>query len=428
MIWQVSTDFMMAYKQRLVDTDIHELYLHIPFCTQKCGYCDFASWPFKRTTSVPSEYAAALETQLNELKAANLCEHTKTLYIGGGTPSALPHELPGIIECACEACPALREKSCEVNPESACDDLLFHMLRQGINRVSCGVQSTNPDELKALGRTHTPERALERLMALKAMGFSVSCDLMCAIPLQTDDSWLKSLHDVINCKVDHVSIYPLTIEKSTPFWARYAHTHPKFNSEEVQAARMDIAHNVLESYGYMRYETSSYAHTHQQCRHNRGYWSAQTYLGLGPSAASMLTVHAYRCLKQVWKTLPDLPLDIVRVRITCTDSRASFIRNPRLSQRKASLEFLTLPQVLAEDLMLEARLTSGIEPELISYAEEVLGTQKLNATFDKLIDLGLMTYNHGYLKATHKGWLLGNYIFEELLDLAPMELKSVLVP
>lgn len=419
---------MMAYKQRLVDKDIHELYLHIPFCTQKCGYCDFASWPFKSTTSVPSEYAAALKAQLNELKAANVCDHTTTLYIGGGTPSALPHELPDIIECACGTCPTLREKSCEVNPESACDDLLSHMLRQGINRVSCGVQSTNADELKALGRTHTPKRALERLCTLKAMGFSVSCDLMCAIPLQTDDSWLKSLHDVINCKVDHVSIYPLTIEKSTAFWARYAHTHPKFNSEAVQAARMDIAHDVLESYGYKRYETSSYAQPNEQCDHNCGYWSAQTYIGLGPSAASMLTAQAYRRLKQVWKTLPNLPSDIVRVRITCTDSRASFIRNPRLSQRKASLEFLTLPQVLAEDLMLEARLAQGIEPDVINYAEEVLGAQTLHATFDRLIDLELMTYNQGYLQATHKGWLLGNYIFEALLDLAPMELKSVLVP
>ena len=142
----------------------------------------------------------------------------------------------------------------------------------------------------------------------------------------------------------------------------------------------------------------------------------------------MLTAQAYRRLKQVWKTLPNLPSDIVRVRITCTDSRASFIRNPGLSQRKASLEFLTLPQVLAEDLMLEARLAQGIEPDVINYAEEVLGAQTLHATFDRLIDLGLMTYNQGYLQATHKGWLLGNYIFEALLDLAPMELKSVLVP
>jgi oxygen-independent coproporphyrinogen-3 oxidase len=183
-------------------------------------------------------------------------------------------------------CP--RELSVEANPDSLAPDVLDALADAGATRVSVGVQSTSAAELQALGRVHGPAQALDALSRVAAAGLDVSCDLMCATPLQTEDSWEKSLADVLSCGVGHVSVYPLQIEDGTALGRRYADEDPAFNAEDVQAARMEAAERALGAAGLARYEVASYARPGKACAHNQAYWTGVPYLGIGTGASGML--------------------------------------------------------------------------------------------------------------------------------------------
>ena len=393
------------------------LYLHVPFCVRKCAYCDFASWATARDDSLLAAYESALELQLRAFAAAGLVEGCQTAYVGGGTPTMLGRGLGSLVACVRQAAPKVGEVTCEANPDSLTDQVLDALAAAGATRVSIGVQSMSDAELAQLGRIHTAAQAEQRVRAAVAAGLDVSCDLMCAIPLQTDASWLRSLERVVALGVGHVSVYPLAIEEGTPLAARVGDDEAPRNSGDVQAARMEAAEAELASRGFHRYEVASYARPGKECHHNQAYWTGVPYLGLGTGASGMLTRQGYERLRTVCPQLPAVPAGVARVRLTVTSGRAQIARDPRPEALHVDLELMDARQAAAEDLMLGCRLATGVGPDLLAYAGGIMGGD-LEEAVRRVVARGLAACQRGRLVPTHQGWLLGNELYGEMWDLS----------
>ena len=401
------------------DSGVKALYLHVPFCARKCAYCDFSSWATPAGDPLMSAYVRALEAQMGEAESLGLLEGCETAYVGGGTPTLIGEKDLGLLVSAVRAAaPEIRELTCEANPDSLTDEVLLAVREAGATRLSIGVQSLDDAELAELGRLHDAACACERVTAAVASGLDVSVDLMCATPRQTDEGWTRTIEGVVALGVGHVSVYPLQIEEGTALDARYADDPCAWNDDGVQATRMTQAQALLEGCGYHRYEVASYSIAGKECRHNIAYWTGAPYLGLGTGASSMLDLKGYLRLREACPRLPEPPSGVVRVRLTVRTGRRELAADPRLSSLSFSLEFLTGPQAIAEDLMLGARLVAGLRPELVSQAREAFGS-RLDATLEALLGDGLLVERDGRLAPTERGWLLGNELYGALWDLAP---------
>ena len=275
------------------------LYLHIPFCHRICPYCSF----YKHTPG-DSSIRLFIDALLAEAqkRAQELPSQTiETLYLGGGTPSMLsPTHLRLLFSGLREAFEFSDEAelTMEANPATFTSSTAQLYLELGLNRISLGVQSFDPDILTTLGREHTPEQAKDSFHCLREAGMpSINIDLMFSIPGQSQDSWGDTLDTALALKPDHLSCYNLTYEEDTPFFDRLT-SGEWHDDDDLNATLFTLAHEKLTHAGYHHYETSNYAHPGHESSHNRGYWNGADYLGLGPSAVS--TVSGRR-----WKNIPD---------------------------------------------------------------------------------------------------------------------------
>lgn len=406
---------------------IEALYLHIPFCQSKCAYCDFDSVAASSLDDARAAQACYLDRLTNRVDAfgtAGLLDGVRTVYIGGGTPSLLGMRLVELVRSVMQWC-APEEFTCEANPESFTSSLALQLARAGVTRISLGVQSLQEEELKAVGRIHSAAQALEAIYYAKDAGLDVSCDLMCGLPLQTQDSWAKSVAGLIEAGPCHVSIYPLTVEDGTPLALKVDSGRLVLPDEDEQADEMELARRFLVEAGFAPYEVASYALPGHACRHNIAYWTGIEYLGLGRSAASMLSRDTFRMSSSLFSDLA--PLDgAARIRVLQTDDAASAFEIEQLGIREAK----------AEDLMLACRMTRGIPQELLLRASAVFGKQMVADTCARAIELGLATWGApdgenyvdassggvdlfpGALAPTQQGWLEGNELFGLFWNLA----------
>ena len=406
---------------------IEALYLHIPFCQSKCAYCDFDSVAACSLDDARAAQACYLDRLTNRVDAfgtAGLLDGVRTVYIGGGTPSLLGMRLVELVRSVMQWC-APEEFTCEANPESFTSSLALQLARAGVTRISLGVQSLQEEELKAVGRIHSAAQALDAICYAKDAGLDVSCDLMCGLPLQTQDSWAKSVTGLIEAGPCHVSIYPLTVEDGTPLALKVDSGRLVLPDEDEQADEMEFARRFLVEAGFAPYEVASYALPGHACRHNIAYWTGIEYLGLGRSAASMLSRDTFRMSSSLFSDLA--PLDgAARIRVLQTDDAASTFEIEQLGIREA----------MAEDLMLACRMTRGIPQELLLRASAVFGKQIVADTCARAIELGLATWEApegenyvdassggvdlfpGALAPTQQGWLEGNELFGLFWNLA----------
>lgn len=405
------------------------LYVHVPFCAQKCRYCDFDSRSF-----APCDLNAALDAYFEQLYArldafgkAGALECIRTVYVGGGTPSLAGVrlvELARRVRLWCEPV----EFTCEANPESLTAGLATTLAEAGVTRISLGVQSLDNTELAAIGRIHNAERALEAIATVKDVGLDVSCDLMCGLPGQTMASWQHTLDGVLAAAPHHVSVYPLTLEEGTPLYRMACRDESLEPDEDFQAACMDVARERLSSAAYHPYEVASYALDGHECAHNIAYWTGLGYLGLGRSAAGMLDAEDFDRLGGLFPGVAARG-DFHRVRLVqCNDDATAF-----------EAECLTQREAAAEDLMLACRMTRGVASDLLVRAARVIPADELTAACDRALELGLATWvpEHGEthtgpiasvdvidgrtrarLAPTHLGWLDGNVLFELFWGLA----------
>ncbi len=263
------------------------IYVHLPFCPYLCPYCDFAKWPAR--ASAAERYLAALDAEL----AAEPVRPAATIFLGGGTPNAYAAgELAGLLDRVGRRFPqpagvAPREVSVEVNPELVRAGDFARYRAAGVTRLSIGVQSFEPGEVRVLGRKHTEAQVEAVVAQARAAGVeSVSLDLMFGVPGQTAPSWRRSLDRAIALGVDHVSAYGLTVEPNTPYAAWREREPEAFFDDGREAELYGIAIETLEAAGYEQYEISNFARAGHRCRHNLNYWANGEYAGLGVGAAS----------------------------------------------------------------------------------------------------------------------------------------------
>lgn len=406
---------------------IEALYLHIPFCQSKCAYCDFdsvAACSLHDARSAQARYLDRFTNRVDAFGTAGLLDGVRTVYIGGGTPSLLGMRLVELVRSVMQWC-APEEFTCEANPESFTSSLALQLARAGVTRISLGVQSLQEEELKAVGRIHSATQALDAICYAKDAGLDVSCDLMCGLPLQTQDSWAKSVAGLIEAGPCHVSIYPLTVEDGTPLALKVDSGRLVLPDEDEQADEMELARRFLVEAGFAPYEVASYALPGHACRHNIAYWTGIEYLGLGRSAASMLSRDTFWMSSSLFSDLA--PLDgAARIRVLQTDDAASAFE----------IEQLDIREAMAEDLMLACRMTRGIPQELLLRASAVFGKQIVADTCARAIELGLATWRApdgenyvdassggvdlfpGALAPTQQGWLEGNELFGLFWNLA----------
>lgn len=267
------------------------LYIHIPFCVRKCGYCDFLSAPADEKAR--DRYVQALLTEIERYQGTETADRKiKTLYIGGGTPSILSvDQLDCIIQkikCTFNFYDDI-EASMEMNPGTASKEKCRALYQMGINRLSIGLQSTNDMELKTLGRIHSYEDFLNTYTWCREAGFqNINVDLMAALPYQTVESYTTGLRKIIRLAPEHISAYSLILEEGTPFYQKYNSGCYPLPDEEQERLMYRETEQILAQAGYERYEISNYAKKGYACRHNLVYWQGGDYLGLGLGSSSYM--------------------------------------------------------------------------------------------------------------------------------------------
>ncbi len=267
------------------------LYIHIPFCVRKCGYCDFLSAPADEKAR--DRYVQALLMEIERYRGTETADRKiKTLYIGGGTPSTLSvKQLECImqkIKCTFNFCDDI-EASMEMNPGTASKEKCRALYQMGINRLSIGLQSTNDKELNTLGRIHSYEDFLNTYTWCREAGFqNINVDLMAALPYQTVESYTTGLRKIIRLAPEHISAYSLILEEGTPFYQKYNSGCYPLPDEEQERLMYRETEQILAQAGYERYEISNYAKKGYACRHNLVYWQGGDYLGLGLGSSSYM--------------------------------------------------------------------------------------------------------------------------------------------
>lgn len=265
------------------------LYIHIPFCAQKCLYCDFPS--FARKDHLRKAYIEALNKEIISLREKHNNLEINTIFIGGGTPSVLE---ANELECLLKEVAKLNmakdiEYSMECNPGNLTEEKLEVMKKYGVNRISMGLQAKQDNLLKGLGRIHNYKTFKENFLLAKKVGFNnINVDLMFGLPNQSLNEWEETLKEIISLEPAHISAYSLIIEEGTAFYNLYENDKLKLPTEEEERKMYHLAKRILEENRFNQYEISNYAKEGKECRHNLAYWNMDNWIGVGSAAASYI--------------------------------------------------------------------------------------------------------------------------------------------
>ncbi len=351
------------------------LYLHIPFCQKRCAYCDFYSGVF--TEELMDNYLKSLTEEIKKW-GGEITLPINTIYLGGGTPSLLNERLTAVLDCVrgnykvTDNC----EITLEINPQPNIKEILVNAKKAGINRLSIGIQTSDNQKLKLLGRTHTKEDAENAVKTAQKLGFSnISLDLMIGLPDSDKQTLKKDLDFLISLNPEHISCYILKIEQNTAFYKMKTALPDEDNVSEQYLFMCDY----LENKGYSHYEISNFCKENYESRHNLKYWKAQEYLGIGPSAHS-------------------------------------FLSGKRFYYPKDLKKFINSPQTVFDDfggqeeekIMLNLRLRDGIDTSLFS--------EKAKQKCELFSKNGLGILQNNRFCLTDKGMLVSNAIICEILE------------
>lgn len=278
------------------------LYIHIPFCVQKCLYCDFPS--FARKDHLRKAYIEALNKEIISLREKHNNLEINTIFIGGGTPSVLEADE---LECLLKEVAKLNmakdiEYSMECNPGNLTEEKLEVMKKYGVNRISMGLQAKQDNLLKGLGRIHNYKTFKENFLLAKKVGFNnINVDLMFGLPNQRLNEWEETLREIISLDPAHISAYSLIIEEGTAFYNLYENDKLKLPTEEEERKMYHLAKKILEENGFNQYEISNYAKEGKECRHNLAYWNMDNWIGVGSAAASYINGKRIKNISSVEK-------------------------------------------------------------------------------------------------------------------------------
>ena len=364
------------------------LYLHIPFCSAICNYCNFNRGLFD--AAVKERYVAAL---LQEIRTAADDSPADSIFFGGGTPSLLePSEIAALVT-ACRAsfaCAADTEITLEANPETVSPERLEGFRAAGVNRLSFGVQSFRDDELQRLSRLHSASRAEQAFRMARAAGFdNISLDLMMWLPQQTIAQWLESIDALIALGPEHASMYLLELYPNAPLRDAMARGQWSLAPDDDAADMYLSGLDRMDKAGYAQYEISNVARPGRQAHHNLKYWRDGAWLGFGCGAHS--TRDGVR-----WKNLSG------------TEDYISAVSGGRPAS--AERRVLSAAERVEDALFTGLRLNEGLDLQAVQrrYGLDFLG--QFGAELQPFVDQGLLIYDHGRVRLTRAGMLLAHEI------------------
>jgi len=407
------------------------IYIHIPFCVRKCLYCDFNSYAGKE--ALFESYVEALRAEIRLGAAQYPDAGISTVYFGGGTPTVLPPErLADIVnevresfhvapdaEITVEANPGVSGASRQSDltpdpsPKQGVEALLLppfrgqagrgvgtirtpqSALRNLFNRLSLGIQSLCDDELRLLGRPHTSEEAVRAFSDARRAGFqNISLDLMYGIPGQTPESWRRTLDGVLQLGPEHVSLYSLTVEEGTPFFAMRAAGQLSLPDEDAEADMYEEAIRTLTAAGFEHYEISNFAKPGFECRHNVIYWRNQPYFGFGAGATSYLE----------------------GVRATNIPTVEEYIRRIQAGKdTTATEECLAGRRAKGETMFLGLRMLRGVDERVFSERYGTAPQTVFHEEIEELVSRGLLESENGSLRLTRTGLLFADDVFAQFV-------------
>ena len=356
------------------------VYIHIPFCKQKCKYCSFISFP---CTEKILGYVYAL---LKEIDTNYQGEKLKTLYFGGGTPSLVEISLlkkiinKFILEQDCEI-------TLEINPDDVSLEYLVKLREAGVNRISLGSQTFDNEILKEIGRRHNSEQVISAVSLAKEAGFNnISLDLIYGLPAQTIESLKKDLETILKLDVQHISTYGLKIEEDS-YWGKC----PPVNlpDDDEQADMYLMINRFLEENGFKRYEISNFAKSGYESKHNLNYWNNTEYYGFGVAA------HGY----------------VDGIRYSNFSTLEKYMDNPMLHEQG---HFVTHEENLQEEIFLGFRKEVGLDIQYINEKFDIDFEKKYQKVLERFVPQYIQKSQYGY-KLTLEGVLLSNNILSEFM-------------
>ena len=381
------------------------IYVHVPFCPRKCGYCDFYSGP--ADDSAVCAYFEDLRQEIREnpfASPAGAGAEEKTpvssVFIGGGTPSYVPaEEIASVLALLRERFEILpdAEISMEANPGSLTPEKCEIYREAGMNRLSLGLQSADDRLLRKIGRIHDRAQFLHSYEIAREAGFdNLNVDLISGLPGDTLENFEKGLRTVLSLKPEHLSVYSLIIAENTPFYALYGPSGPcvgELPSEEEERLMYARTEEILSAAGFHRYEISNYAMSGRECRHNVGYWTHVPYIGFGAAAASFVPSEDGTTMLR-FKNASSMDY---------------------LNRLYEETEVLGTEDLMREYMMLKLRMTEGVSEQEFRERFGISLQEAFPREIRKCVSAGLLQTGTEGVRLTEKGLDLANLVFEEFL-------------
>lgn len=370
------------------------IYIHIPFCKQRCNYCAFYS---STLYNIKEEYADAVCKELLMRKEYIKGEEINTIYFGGGTPSTLPITL---LQKICDTiyknysvC-SNAEITIECNPDDLTEEFLAVLRQLPFNRISMGVQSFSDRQLKRLGRRHNAEKARRAVGNARAAGYkNISIDLMFALPGSTTEEWEESINEAISLTPEHISAYNLMYEEETPLHRALQRGDFEELSEEENVEQFSMLIKRMKEAGYCHYEISNFAKPGYESRHNSSYWNDTAYIGCGAAA------HSYNGDSREWN-ISDIK---------------EYIKGIESNNRNYEIEHLTEEERYNDAILTRLRTSDGIPLAWIKNKfSQRLNSYMLNAA-KKHIEYGYIKKTDETLSLTEKGIFISDAVIRDLI-------------
>ena len=394
------------------------LYLHIPFCIHRCGYCDFNT--YAGLNELIPAYTQALGKELEFISDSTETRiPIHTIYFGGGTPSLLSAdlitEILRIVKEYYDLSPNA-EISLEANPGTVTEDYFKQLKEIGVNRISLGMQTAYVGELRLLERQHTYEDVVSAVEWARAAGINnLNLDLIFGLPYQTLEAWQLSLVNAVSLKPEHLSLYALTLEHGTPMQHQVESGALPAPDEDVMADMYEASRQWLREAGFIHYEISNWAHIDQTgepytCKHNLQYWRSLPYIGVGAGAHGF--VDHYRTVNI---STPRAYIKRMDIQHQPARETAKFPKTPATIQ----MRHITPETEIGEFMMMGLRLVNeGVSDQEFLRRVGLSLHDKFSQQIDRLVSLGLLECIGApgeTLRLTQKGQLLGNQVFKEFI-------------
>jgi len=372
------------------------VYIHIPFCKQKCIYCDFVSYANK--AELQDKYVQALIKEIKEWKKQNKDIEIDTIYIGGGTPSYLESKnIVKILEELKEQTLPNSQITIEVNPGTVTTQKLEDYKNAGINRLSIGLQSTKDNLLKLIGRIHNYEEFLNTYKQARTVGFeNINIDLMIGLPTQTIQDLKETLETIVELKPEHISVYSLIVEEDTQIDNLIEKGKMKLPEEEIERNMYWYVKNFLELQGFNHYEISNFSKSGYESIHNMNCWNQREYKGVGVAAHSYIDKLRFSNIENLEDYIKNIENNEFEKNITVLEKQTD------IEEKK---EYMLLGLRKLEGVSIKEFKNKFVDNPIFLFKKEL----------QKLTEQGLITINSDRIQLTNKGLDLANLVWEEFV-------------